>query len=117
MLPSVRKAKNYYGMYMVKYGCDLFGSGTLKSAFISRINLWTTACCHYSANEMQDKNKNKLMRESFSCFVDYKTTLHFFCKKHFNKQHQPDIWFKEQQFLVLKGVKRKINIINGSLAE
>ena len=55
------------------------------------------------------------MRESFSCFVDYKTTLHFFCKKHFNKQHQPDIWFKEQQFLVLKGVKRKI--VNGSLAE
>ena len=40
---------------------------------------------------MQDKNKNKLMRESFPCFVDYKTTLHFFCKKHFNKQHQPDI--------------------------
>ena len=65
---------------------------------------------------MQDKNKNKLMRESFSHFCDYKTTLHFFTKKHFNKQHQPDILFKEQ-FLVLKGVKRKINIINGNLAE
>ena len=47
-----------------------------------------------------------------------KSTKHyFFCKKHFNKQHQPNIWFKEQQFLVLKGVKRKINIVNGSLAE
>ena len=65
---------------------------------------------------MQDKNKNKLMRETFSCFFNYKTTLHFFCTKHFNKQHQP-ILFKEQQFLVLKGVKRKINIINGSLTE
>ena len=63
---------------------------------------------------MQDKHKNKQMREIFSCFVDYKATLYSFCKKHFNKQHQPDI---EQQFLVLKGVKRKINIINGSLAE
>ena len=59
---------------------------------------------------MLDKNKNKLMRESFS-------RITFFCKKHFNKQHQPDIWFKEQQFLVLKEVKRKINIVNGSLAE
>ena len=56
------------------------------------------------------------MRESFSSFVGYKTTLYFF-KKHFNKQHQADIWFKEQQFLVLEGVKRKINIINGSMAE
>ena len=27
------------------------------------------------------------MRESFSRYVDYKTT-HFFCKKHFNKQHE-----------------------------
>ena len=50
-------------------------------------------------------------------FVDYKTTVPFFCKKHFNKQHQADIWFKEQQFLALKGVKRKINIVNGSRAE
>ena len=66
---------------------------------------------------MQDKNKNKLMRESFSRFVDYKTTLHFCCNKHSNKQHQPDIWSKEQQYVVLKGVKRKINVINGSLAE
>ena len=73
-------------------------------------------CCHYSANEMQDKNKNKLIREGFSRFVDYRTTLHFFWKKHFNKQHQDDIWFKAQQVLVLKGVKGKINI-NGSLAE
>ena len=56
---------------------------------------------------MQDKYKNKLMRESFSRFIDYKT-LNYFCKKHLNKQHQPDIAFKEQQFLVLKGVKRKI---------
>ena len=40
---------------------------------------------------MQDKNKNKLMRESFSRLVDYRTTLHFFCKKHFDKQHQADI--------------------------
>ena len=62
---------------------------------------------------MRDKNKNKLMRESFLCFVDYKTT--FSCKKHFNKQHQPDILFKEKQFLVLKGVKRKL--VNGSLVE
>ena len=52
------------------------------------------------------------MTESFSHFIDYKTTLKFFCKTH-----QADNWFKEQQFLVLKGVKRKINIINGSLAE
>ena len=117
MLISVRKAKSYYGYAHGQIWLQLSGPGTLKSAFISRINWWTTACCHYSANEMQDKNKNKLMRESFSRFVDYKTTLHFFVKKHFNKQHQPDIWFKEQQFLVLKGVKRKINIINGSLAE
>ena len=41
----------------------------------------------------------------------------FFCKTHFTKQHQADIWFKKQQFLVLKGVKRKINTINESLAE
>ena len=40
---------------------------------------------------MQDENKNKLMRESFSCFVDYKTTCIYFCKKHVNKQHQADI--------------------------
>ena len=39
---------------------------------------------------MQDKNKNKLKRGSFSRFVDYKT-LRFFCKKHFNKQHKADI--------------------------
>ena len=56
------------------------------------------------------------MREGFSHFLDYKTTLHFCCKRHFNKQQQADIWFKEQQSLVLKGVKRKINI-SGSLAE
>ena len=35
---------------------------------------------------MQDKNKNKLVRESFSHFVDYKTTLHFFCKKTMNNE-------------------------------
>ena len=43
------------------------------------------------ANEMQDKNKNKLMRESFSCFIDYKNNITFFCKKHLNKQNQADI--------------------------
>ena len=111
------KLKVTMGMDMGKQGCNLSGPGTLKSALSQGyINWWTTACCHYSANEIQDKNKNKLMRESFSRLVDFKTTLHFFCKKHFNKQHQLNIWFKEQRFLVLKGVKRKINI-NGSLAE
>ena len=79
-----QKLKVTMGMHMVKYGCDLSCPGTLKSALSQRINWWTTACCHYSANEMQHKHKNKFMRERFSCFVDYKTTLHFSCKKHFN---------------------------------
>ena len=116
MLISVRKAKSYYGYAHGQIWLWPFRSWDSKICFISRINWWITTCCHYSANEMQDKNKNKLMREHFSQFVDYKTT-YFFCKKHFNKQHQTDIWFKEQQFLVLKGVKRKINILSGSLAE
>ena len=105
-LKSVRKAKSYYGYAYGQIWLWPFRSWDSKICFISRINWWTTACCHYSANEMQDKNKNKLMRESFSRFVDYKTALHF-CKKNFNKQHQADIWFNKQQFLVLKELKEK----------
>ena len=116
MFVSVRKAKSYYGYAHGQIWLWPFRSWDSKICFISRINWWTTACCHYSANEMQDKNKNKLMRESFSCFIDYKNNITFFCKKHLNKQNQADIWFKEQQFLVLKEVKRTINI-KGSLAE
>ena len=65
------KLKVTIGMYMFKYGCDLLGPGTLKSALSQEKNWWATTCCYYSANEMKD------MRGSFSQFVDYKTTLHF----------------------------------------
>ena len=65
---------------------------------------------------MQDKNKNKLMREIFSHFVDYKTALHFFYKKHFNKQRQPDIIQGRNNFWYEKELKEKINITNRRLA-
>ena len=65
---------------------------------------------------MQDKNKNKLMRESFSRFVDYKTALHFFYQKHFNKQRQPDIIQGRNNFWYEKELKEKINITNRRLA-
>ena len=77
MLISVGKAKSYYGYAHGQIWLRPFRSWDSKICFISRINWWTTACCHYSANKMQDKQKNKLIRERFSCFVDYKTTLHF----------------------------------------
>ena len=38
---------------------------------------------------MQDKNKNKLMRESFSHFNDYKTTLHFFVRNTLIRNTRP----------------------------
>ena len=116
MLISVRKAKSYYGYAHGQIWLWPFRSWDSKICFISRINWWTTTCCHYSANEMQDKNKNKLMGEFFT-FRWLQNKITFFCKKHFNKQHQANIWFNEQQLLVLKGVKSKINIITGSLAE
>ena len=54
-------------------------------------------CSHHSVNEIQDKNKHKLMsmRESYFVFSGLQNTLHFVKKKHFNRQHQADIWFKE----------------------
>ena len=116
MLICVRKAKSYYGYAHGHIWLWTFRSWDSKICFISRINWWTTTCCHYIANEMHDKNKNKFVSEIFFMFRWLQNNITFFCKKHFNKQHQADIWFKEQQFLVLKGVKRKINI-NGSLAE
>ena len=32
LIHGVRKAKSYFGMYMVKCGCDLLGPRTLKPA-------------------------------------------------------------------------------------
>ena len=55
---------------------------------------------------MQNKIKNKLTREFFT-FHWLQNNITLFCEKSFNKQHQVDIWFKEQQFLVLTGVKNK----------
>ena len=116
MLIRVRKAKSCYGYAHGQIWLWPFRYWDSKICFISRINWWTTTCCHYSANEMQDKNKKNPWVKVFH--ISLTTKQHyFFWKKHLNKQHQADIWFKEQQFLVLKGVKRKINIINGSLAE
>ena len=40
----------------------------------------------------------------------------FFYKQHINMQHQAETWFKLQSH-VLKGAKRKINIVNETLAE
>ena len=65
---------------------------------------------------MQDKNKTKLRRESFSRFVDYKTTLHFFVTNTLISNTSLIFDSKDKQFLVSKGVKKKKNIINGSLA-
>ena len=85
-----------------------FRSWESKICIISRIN-----CCHYSANEMQDKTKLNSTGKVFH--VSLTTNVTFFCKKYFNKQNQPDFDSKNNlQFLVLKGVKRKI--ANGSLA-
>ena len=117
ILIGVRKAKCYFGYAHDQIWLRPFRSWGSKIFFISRINWWTIAHCHYSANEMQDKHKNKLMRERFSCFVDYKITFHFFVRNTLIKATPAWYLIHEQQFLVLKGVKRKISIINGSLAE
>ena len=82
MLISARKAKSYYGYAHGQIWLPPVRSWSSKIFFISRTNWWTTAYCHYSANEMQDKHKNKLMREIFSCFVDYKITFHFFVRSN-----------------------------------
>ena len=34
LVNSVRIAKSYLGMHMVKYGCDLLVPGTLKCAYL-----------------------------------------------------------------------------------
>ena len=53
-----------------------------------------------------------------SCFEDYKTTLHpFFCKQHFYMLHQTEIWFETITVSCFKGFQRKINIVNGRLAD
>ena len=104
------KLKVTIGMYMFKYGCDLLGPGTLKSALPQE-----------KIDELPHvviivPMKWRTWGKGFHILLT--TKQHYiFCKNQANKQHQADIWFKEQQFLVLKGVKRRINIINGSLAE
>ena len=117
LLISVRKAKCYYEYAHGQISLWPFRSCISKICFISRINWWTTACCHYSANEMHDKNKKWTNERKFFTFHWLQNNIIFFCKKHINNKHQADLWFKEQQFLVLKGVKRKKNIRNGSPAE
>ena len=117
MLISVTKAKSYYGYVHGQIWLWPFRSWGSKIFFISRINWLTTACCRYSANEMQNKYKNKITRERFSCFVDYKLTFHFFVRNTLIKATPAWYLIHEQQFMVLKGVKRKINITNESLAE
>ena len=113
ILKSVRKAKSYYGYAYGQIWLWSFLSWDSKMCFISRINWWTTVIIV----PMKCRIKTKINSWGKVFHVSLTTKQHyiFFVKKHFNKQHQPDIWFKEQQFLVLKGVKRKI--VNGSLAE
>ena len=62
------------GMHMVKYGCDLLVPGTLIKSALSQE--WIDEL--HSVNEMHNKNRTKLMRESVSLFVDCKTTSYTF---------------------------------------
>ena len=105
------KLKVTIGMHMVKYGCDLLGPGIQKSAlpqeYIDQLLLVVIIV------PMKCRIKTKINSWGKVFHVSLTTKQHYI----FNKQHQTDIRFKEQQFLALKGVKRKINIINGSLAE
>ena len=118
MLISVAKAKSYYGYaHGHIYGCDLLGPGTLKSA-LSREKI--DELLHVAVIvpiKCRIKTKISSRGKVFLCFIDYKTTLHFLVRNTLTSNTRLifDSW--NNQFLVLKGVKRKINLIDGSFVE
>ena len=67
----------------------------------------------YHPNEMRDKHKYKLTREScFSMFRRLWSKVKYFSKQHFSEQYQKKIWF---EIITTSGIKRsktKIIITN-----
>ena len=76
----VRKAKSYYGYAHGQIWLWPFRSWDSKICFISRINWWTTACCHYMPMKCRIKTKINSWGKVFHVSLTTKQHYIFFVR-------------------------------------